>query len=95
MFQLLKNKKSSHHDFYSTLLTLALPIAMQNFITSSLNLIDNIMIGRLGETEIAAVGLANQIFFLFHLFLFGINSGAAIFTAQFWGQKTLLTFERF
>lgn len=71
--------------FYKTLFALALPIALQNLIASSLNLIDTIMISQLGHRQIAAVGLANQVFFLFNLFLFGVNSGAAIFTAQYWG----------
>ena len=39
-----------------------------------------------GETAVAALGLANQIFFLLILFLFGITSGMSIFTAQFWGK---------
>jgi putative MATE family efflux protein len=81
-------------SFYGPLLTLALPIAMQNLITSSLNMVDTIIIGQLGETAIAAVGLANQVFFLFNLFLFGIYSGSAIFTAQFWGQKDIPNIRR-
>ena len=44
------------------------------------------MIGQLGETAIAAVALSNQIFFLLMLLLFGISSGTAVFTAQFWGK---------
>ena len=44
------------------------------------------MIGRLGTVEIAAVGLGNQIFFLYNVYLFGICSGGAIFAAQFWGK---------
>ncbi len=80
--------------FYRTMLAIALPIALQNLITSSLNMIDTVMIGRLGETEIAAVGLANQYFFIFVLLLFGINSGAAIFTSQFWGKKDVTNIKR-
>ena len=52
--------------FITTMLTLALPITLQSFITSSLNLVDNLMIGKLGEEAIAAVGLANQYFFIFY-----------------------------
>jgi putative MATE family efflux protein len=44
------------------------------------------MVGQLGETMVAAVGVANQIFFLMNLLVFGVVSGAAIFTAQFWGK---------
>jgi putative MATE family efflux protein len=55
-------------------------------ITASLNMIDVLMVARLGETSVAALGLANQIFFLLILFLFGVTSGMAIFTAQYWGK---------
>ncbi len=72
--------------FYKTMITIALPITLQNLISSSLNMVDTVIIGRLGESKIAAVGLANQYFFLLNLILFGINSGSSIFIAQFWGK---------
>ncbi|MBM7871766.1 putative MATE family efflux protein [Clostridium pascui] len=80
--------------FYKTSLKLALPIATQNLILSSLNLVDTIMIGRLGETAIASVGLANQYFFLLNLLLFGVVSGSSIFTAQYWGNRDLPNIKR-
>ena len=52
------------------------------------------MIGQLGETSIAALGLSNQIFFLLSILLFGISSGSAIFTAQYWGNKDLSNLKR-
>ena len=72
--------------FYRSLFILAIPIMLQNLINSLVNMLDTIMIGRLGTVEIAAVGLGNQVFFLLNLTLFGICSGGAIFTAQFWGK---------
>ncbi len=72
--------------FMRSMLGLAVPVAFQQFITASLNMVDVIMVGQLGEASIAALGLANQVFFLLILFLFGITSGMAIFTAQYWGQ---------
>ncbi|AKL94744.1 Na+ driven multidrug efflux pump [Clostridium aceticum] len=81
-------------QFYKTLLAIALPIALQNLISSSLNLVDTIMIGKVGEIEIAAVGLANQFFFIFVLLLFGINSGSSIFISQFWGKKDVANIRR-
>lgn len=80
--QIFKDKK-----FYRTMLRLAVPIALQNLILSSLNLVDTIMIRNLGEDAIAGVDLANQYFFLLSLLLFGINSGSSIFTAQYWGNR--------
>jgi len=75
--------------FMTTMLSLAIPVAFQQFITASLNMVDVIMVGQLGEASIAALGLANQVFFLLVLFLFGVTSGMAIFTAQFWGKEDL------
>ncbi|MBU5590457.1 MATE family efflux transporter [Clostridium sp. MSJ-4] len=82
MIDISKDKK-----FYKMLVTLALPIIMQNLVSSSLNMVDTLMIGSLGESSIAAVGLANQVFFLFTLIMFGINSGSGIFIAQYYGKK--------
>jgi putative MATE family efflux protein len=76
--------------FYKSLFTLSIPIMLQNLINSFVNMVDTVMVGRLGTTEIAAVGLANNVFFLFTMILFGICSGGAIFTAQFWGRKDIL-----
>jgi putative MATE family efflux protein len=75
--------------FLREMLTIALPISFQQFISASLNFIDVIMVGRLGEASIAALGLSNQVFFVFILLLFGLTSGMAIFTAQFWGKKEI------
>lgn len=73
--------------FIRQMLSLAIPVAFQQFISAGLNMVDVLMVGQLGETSIAALGLANQIFFLLIIFLFGITSGMAIFTAQFWGKR--------
>jgi len=73
--------------FLSTLFKLATPIMLQNLVFASLNMVDGVMIGQLGESAVAAVGVANQVFFLVSLLFFGIGSGTAIFAAQYWGQK--------
>jgi len=65
---------------------LAIPIILQDILNSSVNMVDTFMIGRLGESEVAAVGLANQVFFIYQLILFGITSGSAIFMGQYWGK---------
>ena len=72
--------------FFRAMLALAVPVAFQQLITAGLNMIDVLMVGQLGEASVAALGLANQIFFLLILFLFGTTSGMAIFTAQYWGK---------
>jgi putative MATE family efflux protein len=79
----------SDKEFYKTLFAIAVPVMLQNLINSMVNMLDTIMIGRLGTVEIAAVGLGNQVFFLYNLTLFGICSGGVIFTAQFWGKQDI------
>lgn len=69
-------------------------MTLQQLVFSLLNLVSVMMVGQLGETSVAAVGLANQIMFLFQLFLFGVGSGAAIFVAQFWGKRDIKNIRR-
>jgi len=85
---------STHRAFYKILFFVSLPIILQNFITSSLSMVDTVLVGRLGQSQIAAVGQANQIMFLMTLLLFGVGGGTAIFTAQFWGNKNLDGFKK-
>ena len=83
--------KTNHHDdhFYKRLIGFALPLLLQYLIINCLNLVDNIMIGSLGEISISGVGLGNQVFFLANLFMVGITGGSSIFLAQFWGKKDI------
>lgn len=81
-------------EFYSTLVRLAIPIALQNLIGLGMNLIDTVMLGSLGEKQISASALANQPYFIFTLFIFGLCSGACVLTAQYWGKKDIETISR-
>ncbi|WP_300394315.1 MATE family efflux transporter [Fusobacterium sp.] len=81
--------------FIKTLVILAIPIIMQNLISASLNLLDNIMIGNLGVNEIAAVGLSNQYYLLFYYTVMGISLGAGVFMSQFWGRKDIKSIKRY
>lgn len=82
----LKMYLFSGKSFYKKLGVIALPIIIQNFISSFLNIVDTVMIGKLGEIQIAAVGVANQFFLLFFLVTMGIHSGAGILISQFYGK---------
>lgn len=81
-------------EYFRRLFNIGIPIVLQQLVTSSLNLVGQVMIGQLGEVAVASVGLANQIFFLLSLLLFGITSGLAIFTAQFWGASDVKNIHR-
>lgn len=63
----------------------AIPMIIQNGITNLVNMLDNIMVGRVGTEPMSGVAIINQLMFVFNICIFGAISGAGIFTAQFWG----------
>src|SRR5690349_21368185 len=73
---------------------IALPIIVQQFAFAALNMLGVVFVGQKGEASVAAVGLAGQMAFLLNLVHFGIISGAAMFTAQFWGKQDILNLRR-
>lgn len=68
---------------------MALPITLQNLINFTVNLMDTVMLGQLGEMPLAASSLANQLFFIVTLVVYGIGGGANVLAAQYWGRKEL------
>jgi putative MATE family efflux protein len=72
--------------FYKKVIAIALPIMIQNGITNFVNMLDNIMVGRIGTEQMSGVSIANQLFFVFNLCVFGGFSGIGIFTAQYFGK---------
>ena len=74
-------------SFYYKLLVVTVPLVVQQLITTSVQLVDNIMVGRLGEEAISAVSVINQLYFVVIIVLFGTMGGAGIYTAQFFGSK--------
>lgn len=94
MFKTLKLYSRGDREFLSNMLKIALPIMVQNLVTSSLNMADTIMVGKLGEVEIAAVGIANQYFFLFTMIIFGLCGGCSVFISQYWGKKDFINIKR-
>ncbi|MBN1624045.1 MAG: MATE family efflux transporter [Clostridia bacterium] len=80
---------STNKSLIQKILKIGLPIAIQNFVGTLLNLIDNMMIGSRGEAALAAVSISNRIFFIMIITLFGVYSGIGIYTAQYWGKKDL------
>lgn len=73
--------------FYKTTLLIAVPIMAQQFVTSFVNLIDNIMIGSVGSLALTSVTVANRVYLIFNSTMFGICGAAGIFIAQFYGAK--------
>ena len=73
-------------QFYRRVIILMLPILIQNGITNFVNMLDNLMVGRVGQVDMIGVSVANQLVFVFNLCIFGAVSGAGIFGAQFVGN---------
>ncbi|MDO5518233.1 MAG: MATE family efflux transporter [Clostridium sp.] len=73
--------------FYKMVLTIAVPIMIQNGITNFVSMLDNIMVGQIGTDAMSGVAIANQFIFIFSLFIFGAISGPGIFSAQFYGNN--------
>ncbi len=71
--------------FYRHVFAIAIPIIIQNGITNIVSLLDNVMVGQVGDLQMSGVSIVNTLIFVFNLCIFGASSGAGIFTAQFHG----------
>ena len=80
--------------YFSEVQKIAIPIIIQQLMFSGLNMLGVVLVGQKGDASVAAVGLAGQIAFLLNLVHFGIISGAAMFTAQFWGRRDVPNLRR-
>lgn len=85
----LKRNLIGDRHFYRQVITILVPVIIQNTVTHVVNLVDNIMVGSIGTLEMSAVAIVNQLFFVFNLCIFGGLSGAGIFTSQFAGANNL------
>ncbi len=84
----------SDREYFRDVLRIAVPIIIQQLAFSLLNMLSVVFVGQKGEVSVAAVGFAGQIAFLLNLVHFGIISGAAMFTAQFWGRQDVPNLRR-
>lgn len=76
-------------SFYKTLFSMLLVVALQNVVTYSVNMIDNIMLGRLSQEALSGAATVNQIFFMVDQFALSIGNTLVAITSQYWGQKKL------
>lgn len=74
---------------YKRIFIFAIPIMIQQGITHFVNMLDNVMVGTVGQAESTGVAVSNQLMFVFNLCVFGAISGAGIFTAQYFGKGDL------
>ena len=83
----MRSKFIGEKEFYKNVAKIAVPIALQGLITTGVNMMDTIMIGAVGETQLSAVSLANQFINIFHIFCMGIGMGASVLVARYYGMK--------
>ena len=83
----LKSTLIGNRAFYAMVLSILVPIVVQNAISNFVNLLDNIMVGQVGTEQMSGVSIVNQLMFVFNLCVFGGISGAGIFSAQYAGAK--------
>ncbi len=86
--------KQDNRFFYAQLLSITIPVMLQQLVAVGLNLVDTIMVGKLSENALAAVGAANQIYFIYSVAIFGVFSGAAVYAVQYWGIKDIVNFRK-
>ncbi len=86
MFSRFKEKFIGDRNFYRKVLTIAIPMIVQNAITSFVSFLDNIMVGQIGTEQMSGVAIVNQLMFVFNIGIFGSVAGAGIFFAQYFGK---------
>ena len=74
-------------QFYKTVASISIPITLQGLITTGVNVMDNIMIGRVGQTQLSGVSLANQFISVFQVFCMGIGMGASVLVSRYYGMQ--------
>ena len=81
-------------SFYRSLFLLAIPIALQNLVTFSVGMADNIMVGSLGDTAVSGLYMGNQIQTLLQIFSTGIEGAILVLAAQYWGKRDVESIRR-
>ncbi len=81
-------------SFIKKTIIIAIPVTAQNLLSNMLNLVDSLLIIRLGQDSVTAVSLANKYFFIFSLLMFGISSGSSILASQYYGKRDMLSIKR-
>lgn len=82
-------KKSNADHFYRAMLTLAIPIALQNMLSSCASLVDTAMVARLGDVATSAAGVGGRVMMMMDMVTFGFCSGGSVLISQYWGAKDM------
>ncbi len=85
--QIMKKIFTRDREFYRSLVTLSIPIMLQNLITYSVGLADNLMIGSLGDSAVSGVYMGNQIQTVLQVLSAGIEAAILLLSSQYWGKR--------
>ena len=88
------NLNEERNIFIRKLFRIGIPVLIQQILSIGLNLVDTIMVGKVSENALAAVGAANQIYFIYSVGIFGILSGAAVYAVQYWGLRDIVSLRK-
>ncbi len=81
-------------SFYKLILTIAVPVVLQNMITIGVNIMDTMMLGSFGEVQLSASSLANEFINIYHIMCMGMSMGAAVLTAQYYGMGDMISLKK-
>lgn len=90
----MRNLFRREPGFYKRLFFLALPMVLQNLITTALGFVDTFMVGLVGSNELSAVTAANTPIFLLQCSIFGLMSGLSVLVTQYWGRQDMRSINR-
>ena len=81
-------------DFYKRAMLLIIPVLLQNLINQGVNMMDTVMVGKLGEVSISASSLANQYYAIYNIMCMGISAAGLVLASQYWGAGEPKTVRR-
>ena len=83
------NTRNTKDNFYPQILTLVIPIIIQNLLSAAVSSADVVMLNYVGQSSISAVSLASNYANVLHMVFYGLGTGATILSAQYWGKKDM------
>ena len=83
----MNQEKFNWPFFLKAIAVIAIPVVLQNLLTTTGSMVDTMMLAKLGETTVGAVGLCAQFSSLFFSGYWGFVGGGTLFVSQFWGAK--------
>lgn len=86
--------KQENRVFYAQMISIMVPVMLQQLVAVGLNLVDTIMVGKISANALAGVGAANQIYFIYSVAIFGVFSGAAVHAVQYYSVKDMARFHK-